>query len=93
MKLKVVNDWEYLKWYIGKEEITNKLKSLTIKFNDGCEKKFRIHWKDNHTTVYDHGHEYPVTQKIAYIKINYHGHDILIRLDSLKGIKITEFQI
>lgn len=82
MKIKIHNNWENLTYKFGKQELEHK--KGTVTFKDGTE--LPMVCRTNHTSVYDHGHTYQVTQYKFFVKGTFRGIDIEVPIEKFPDI-------
>lgn len=94
MELTIQNNWEELTWLIDNEDVTGKLKTITLEFPDGTVKGFKVTWTLDHEQYYDHGKPCYAEQYNAFIKLPLLGLRLKTHLgDVARDVKIIDYTI
>lgn len=91
MKVKEKNDWEALTYFANGVELRPDTHShARIRFPDGTEEVRRIHWRTESRNYWrkmaDHNHRETVDSQVPYIRVDYFGVEVQIKLTLVEVI-------
>lgn len=88
MVIKVTENWGHTKAMVGEYELKN-MDLIEIEFPDGSFSKRFVYLAPLTRDIHDMGNSYQVHDAVPYIKIEYGGLSLPVRLDHLNGLKVA----
>jgi hypothetical protein len=92
LKIKIIDNWGVLEWYINDVDVTGRLSWIKLKMPDKSKQEFDVIWKTKRTTVFDMGHSFSVEYLAAFLVHELHGYENHIDLEKLLDhIKVIDY--